>query len=282
MPHQEVDTAGRRFTTVGEGGPLGPGRLFQNPSLSTLDRLIEASRDLPTTAGRRGADVAFKNFSTFLDLQDRRQAARQNQGLRRQAAEAQVEKQRLANEAAQQKLDRPTAGLTPDLIALSSQPREQFLAGMTQLRERGTRLKGDDLVALNRANLQQVAQTRLAETEARQQETAAGRSRTALNAEDITILEDQLGRPLTRSEKIQLRDPALRNVLLSQLSQEAAAEPGARETPEEAAPFTQAPEQTGAEGVADAATVRQVAAEIGSRNPKVIKAELQRRGLRVQ
>lgn len=284
MAHTETDTAGRRFTTVAEGGPLGPGRLFQDPSLATLDKLIEAQRDLPTTAGRRGAGEAFQNFSAFLDLQDRRKSSRQLQQLRFKAAEQDLEKRRLGNVARQKAIEQSTRPITSDLIQLSSQPREQFLAGMSQLRQQGVRLKPDDLINLNRANLQQVAQNRLAETEARQQDTAAGKSRTARSAEDVAILEEQIQRPLTRSEKIQMLDPTSRTVLLTQLSQEAAgAGPGAREVSEEAAPFTQAPEQ--AEGAGQVVTEAQ-ARQIRLENPQITTAEqldeeILRRGFRL-
>lgn len=267
---QGVDPQGRRFTSV-PGGELGPGRLFQNPNLQTLDQLLEVQDDPKrSTAGRRQAGEAFSEFSAFLDLQDRRRASRQAQRLKVRSAEQALEKQRIDNQQAQQKLEQgeqggDVAGALQQLIAA---PREQFTGSFAKF-ARAANLSTDDAIAANRANLQQVAQTRLAETEARQQDAAAAKSRTARSAEQVAELEQLIQRPLTRGEKIQLLDPTSRTVLLTQLSQESAgAGPGARGVSKETAPFTQAPEQTGEGGVVTEAQAKQIRLE----NPQITTA----------
>jgi len=260
-----TDSSGRRFTDV--AGPAG-GRLFQNPNLATLDKLLGAQKDLPTAAGRRGAGAAFSNFSAFLDLQDRRKVARQNADLRQQAAKLEIQKQEIANQQEQKKLaQRPTTDLTPDLIALSSRPRQEFLAGMSRLRESGTRLKSSDLINLNNANLSQQRVDQSAQSEERIQETAEARTPDAKLKAGVALVEKELKRKMTRAEKIRFSSSKTRGDLLQELSEEVEAGPA-----DDDKPFTQEPEQAGK--TATRAEVGDIVRKLGSTDPEEINAAL--------
>jgi len=92
----------QHFTTVGEGGPLGAGRLFTNPNLSTLRRLSEASNDPNRSVqGRRDVSVAFDKFSSFLERQDAKEA--QRQFARQQSEAREIALQEKRDEAALRK-----------------------------------------------------------------------------------------------------------------------------------------------------------------------------------
>ncbi len=260
-----TDSSGRRFTEV--QGPAG-GRLFQDPNLATLDRLLEAQKDLPTVAGRRGAGAAFSNFSAFLDLQDRRKVARQNADLRQQAARLEIEKQRIENVAAEKAASEQgrTTGLTPELIALSSRPRQEFLDGITRLRQDGVRFKdSSDLFNLNNANLAQQRVNQAQVSEERIQESAEARTPEAKLQAGIALVERELGRNMTRAEKIRFSSSKSRNDLLQELSEEVEAGPGDK-------PFTQEPEQSGKS--ATRAEVGEIVRKLGSTDPEEINAAL--------
>ena len=92
--HTQTDAAGRRFTQTPEG-PLGSGRLFQNPNLQTLDELQEAFDDPNRSAqGRRDVSAAFQKFSSFLDRQDAKEARRRFTRQRSEDRELDLQKKR--------------------------------------------------------------------------------------------------------------------------------------------------------------------------------------------
>jgi hypothetical protein len=265
------DAQGRRFFEV-PGGELGPGRLFQNPNLTTLDKLLEAQESNPTTQGRRDAGTAFKNFSAFLDLQDRRKVARQNADLKREAVKQQIEKQRIENEAARKQT--PVSDLTPELIGLASLPRAEFLQGMTRLRQSGKRLKSADLINLNNANLAQVQSNRLQASEDRQVAAAEARTPEAKLKQGIALVEKELGRSMTRGERIRFSDSKTRGDLLQELSEEIEA------GPEEEGETTQDVEQSGELRDPTRKEAEAIVAEVGSTDPDELAAAFANAGFR--
>ncbi len=262
------------FITVGEGGPLGSGRLFKNPTLRTLDKLIETNT--------RDSSRAFDQFSSFLKRQDAQQARLQSQRQTFEARELALQKTRDEASFRKEALKDPvtaramkafrraslilggsrnvpaktrqtlvsgapkTKGLPQDLVEAAGGTREEFKAKVKSFLDDGGVLPQKEFTALNNANQSADSARQREEATAQRGEAAEGRTIEAKREDSFAFLEKELGRPLTSAQKVRLSNAATAKDMVLELSQEIegkegkqpfAQTPGKSITPEEVAEF---------------------------------------------
>ena len=265
------------FTTVAEGGPLGAGRLSNDPNLQVLDELIAAAGDPSRSpADQRGASQAFDKFSSFLERQDAKQAIRQagqrqaeaqELTLQEKRDEASFRKEALKDPATKRAMNAfrraslilggprnvpqkfreqtigvatPQAGLPKRLIDAVNRPPEEFAAIVRDHLNKGNKLPRQAFTALFNANQKADAARRQEAT--REQATGRAEERTpeARREQSFAFIENELGRPLNSEEKIGLSNATTAKDVVQRLSEEAEAK--ATGAPDQ--PFAQSPDQS--------------------------------------